>query len=437
MKIIFSLNHFLPHRVAGIEVYTFSLARALQSLGAKVLVLVPHFDRAMNEEYVHEGVRVMRYGTSGSQNGLGAFMQLVAEEQPDLWHVQELAEGKGIGMAQLAAVRQQGIPVVLTMHLSTYSCHTGNLIYKQERACDGIIRLRACTACSYQAQGVTGAGAKALELAAGLLYRAGINTSKKGSRLGTALGFPFLIAQEKQQLSAIADYCSRIIVIAGFYKKILIANGVAEAKLLHSPQGLTAGHQILNNTTIILPLKLVFVGRVSKYKGLHLLIAALQQLPADQFTLHIYGPDTEGAYAEECRQQSAGMDNLHWKGSLAPETVVPMLEQYHLLCLPSTFSEMSPLVIQESFAAGIPILASDVYGNAEQVEDGVNGWLFDFKNVVSLRQKLAMLAAAPGLVDAARQQLPATRSFENVATEHMELYKNILAEKAGVMAGLS
>lgn len=51
------------------------------------------------------------------------------------------------------------------------------------------------------------------------------------------------------------------------------------------------------------------------------------------------------------------------------------------MSLCSTFSEMSPLVIQEAFAARLPVIASNVYGNAEQITHGENGLLFNFNDV--------------------------------------------------------
>jgi hypothetical protein len=39
---------------------------------------------------------------------------------------------------------------------------------------------------------------------------------------------------------------------------------------------------------------------------------------------------------------------------------------------------MSPLVIQEAKAGVIPILAINVFGKAEQIQDGVVGLVFEF-----------------------------------------------------------
>ena len=441
MKIIFILNHFLPDTLAGIELYTFKLAGSLQAAGAGVAVLIPFFDSKQSDEYYYEGIRVIRYAENSRSDrdmimgktipqGLAQFKNILEQERPDIVHFQELAAGRGIGMYHLEAVKSLQIKILLTCHLSTYSCQTGNLMYKDEKICDGIIRRSRCTICSYHAREITGIKAGLLAGAAKVLYASGINATGWNATVGTALGFPFLIDKKKQELTKIAALCNKIVVLTHWYGQILEANAVPAEKIFYCPQGLTGSVVKYIGTKAKLPLRLAFIGRVSKYKGVHLLLKAFQQLAPDKILLDIYGPVTEDEYAAGCRQQSAEMPNVHWMGAIASEKVVNILSAYDLLCLPSTFSEMSPLVIPEAFAAGIPVLASNVYGNAEQIKDGVNGWLFDFKDVPSLKKKLETLIAHPELIDAAKKNLPAPRPFDTIADEHVDMYRTLLAEKA-------
>ena len=58
-----------------------------------------------------------------------------------------------------------------------------------------------------------------------------------------------------------------------------------------------------------------------------------------------------------------------------------------LFCLPS-FYEGTPNVICEAMACGMPIICSDVCDNSRYVEDGVNGFLFDPHNAVSMANAL-------------------------------------------------
>lgn len=436
MKIIFCLNHFLPEKVAGIEVYTFNLALNLMKMGHEAVVLIPHLNGLETDSYVYDNVRVIRYAENSPDNtqirkgllepsGLKNFVNVILAERPGIVHFQELAKGRGIGLFHLKALRGLGLKMVFTPHLSTYSCQTGNLVFKEQIICDGIIRVNRCTSCSYHSNGVTGIASGLLQSAAGALFATGINTNAWNSSLGTALGYPFLIAEKKRDLLLIADYCDKIISLTHWYKNILIRNKVAADKIVYSAQGL-AGKPVRVGKLTVKPIRIVFAGRISRYKGVHLIIEALKQLPAGSITVDLYGQVTEDAYAAKCISESQKMEGVNWKGQVEPHAMIGIFAKYDLLCLPSTFSEMSPLVIQEAFAAGIPVVASNVYGNAEQIEDGVNGWLFDFKNVQSLVEKLIRLINKPSLIDLAKNKIQEPRSFETVAGEHLKVYQSIL-----------
>jgi glycosyltransferase involved in cell wall biosynthesis len=87
---------------------------------------------------------------------------------------------------------------------------------------------------------------------------------------------------------------------------------------------------------------------------------------------------------------------------------------------------MSPLVIQEAYAARIPVIASNVYGNAEQINDGINGWLFKFNDAEDLRQKLQMIIENPNMIKEAKKSIPEVRSFSDVAEDYKRLYEDVL-----------
>ena len=87
---------------------------------------------------------------------------------------------------------------------------------------------------------------------------------------------------------------------------------------------------------------------------------------------------------------------------------------------------MSPLVIQEAFAAGLPVIASNVYGNAEQIKHDVNGLLFRFKDVASLKEQLKRCINETFLLQELKKNLPPIRSFKEVGDAYEQLYKEVL-----------
>jgi glycosyltransferase involved in cell wall biosynthesis len=433
MKIFFALNHFLPTHIAGIEIYTFNLARSLQAAGADVSVIIPHFDNAEDDHYDYDGIRVIRYAENSVEDrammqgkskpaGLIHFIKILETERPDIVHFQELAQGRGISLYHMEAAAALGFNIFLTCHLSTYSCQTGHLFYKDEVPCDGLIRTTRCSNCTYHVQINSGAAGAVLATTANFFQKIGFNTTRSNSPLGTAFGLPFLIKKKKAGLQRIAAISQKIVVLSHWYAGVLETNGVTADKIYYCAQGLTGDVPEREAKAPGLPLKLVFVGRISRYKGLHLLLEAMKDIPADKLQLDIYGQVRDDDYADIWKKKAEGMDNVNWEGEIPQENVLSMLTAFDLLCLPSTFSEMSPLVIQEAFAAGIPVLASDAYGNAEQISDNENGWLFAFNSVDALKEKLEMLINDPGLIEKAKANIPDTRGFEEVAREHLEMY---------------
>ncbi|RYG36104.1 MAG: glycosyltransferase, partial [Chitinophagaceae bacterium] len=89
--------------------------------------------------------------------------------------------------------------------------------------------------------------------------------------------------------------------------------------------------------------------------------------------------------------------------------------------------EMSPLVIQEAFAAGIPVIGSDVYGNAEQISDNRNGWLFRFQDVNALTEILQTLIRQPEKIGEAKKTISAPKTFAEVASGYEVVYQEILS----------
>lgn len=438
MKIFHCLNHFLPQQIAGTEMYVFALAKALRKELFDTTIVIPNYGSNENEEYLYEELRVIKYaetsvidrdlqlGKKGPE-GVTSFINILNKEKPDIVHFHELGGINGITLYHVKAAKQAGFKSLFTFHLSGYTCKTGNLMYKDKVYCDGVIHFDKCTYCCFSIKNNNALQTNLLFPAAMMSYFLGIDTSTISSRLGTALGFPFLIKKLKTDLVALMKSCDSVVALTNWYQEMLVKNGVEGNKISIITQGL-AQKGIVNfqrNEEMKLPIKLVFIGRISQLKGVHLLLEALNGMGNNDVTLDIFGKTGLDEYSTACKKLSEGLLNVQWRGEIKPENVINELTRYDVLCLPSTFSEMSPLVIQEAFAAGIPVMASNVYGNAEQITDGKNGWLFNFKDSVDLKNKLQMLVDEPSLIEAAKKNIPAVRSFEEVASEYISLYHEI------------
>jgi glycosyltransferase involved in cell wall biosynthesis len=443
MKVIHCLNHFLPHQIAGTEIYTLSLIKSLWQFGVESLVVIPNYGIEEDEEYVFDEIKVIKYGEPSIvdrslimgkrvPDGLKRFLQILQKEQPDIVQFHEITGSNGITVNHVIRAKQLGFRTVMTFHLAGYSCKVGSLMYKSQIPCEGIIQTGKCTFCSNHAQKISSLQAYLLHGAYLITDIFHYDSTRWNNRLGTAIGFPTIIKQLKYKLEQLINHCDKSVVIAQWYQSVLEKNNFSKDKIKYIAQALP---NIQNKCTIITDdtgihsdnrLKIVFVGRISPIKGVDLLIDAICQLPKELVLLSIYGKGDGTNYILQCKNRTERYQNILWKGILNPEEVVDTMKEYDILCLPSSVCEMSPLVIQEAYAAGIPVLASNVYGNAEQIQDGVNGWLFKFKDSQDLTNKLRFLIDNPQAIEKAKKHIPKVRAFDEVAEEYCQLYNSII-----------
>ncbi|WP_160171054.1 glycosyltransferase [Aeromonas sp. HZM] len=116
----------------------------------------------------------------------------------------------------------------------------------------------------------------------------------------------------------------------------------------------------------------IFIGRVSKLKGINDLISL--SLLLNDISIDIYGSLTNDFTIEEVSTGS-----LRYKGYIDNVEIYKTLSKYDFLILPS-YQEGYPGVIVEAFACGVPCIAYNVGGLSEMI-DGNNGVLIEASKV--------------------------------------------------------
>jgi glycosyltransferase involved in cell wall biosynthesis len=438
LKIIFVLNHFLPSQTAGTEVYTWALSKYLQEIGIDVKIIIPNYGYSSDDQYVFDGLSVYKYAEPSivdrslimgfrAPDGLVNFKRFIQVEKPDIVHFHEIAGSNGITLKHVQVAKECGVKVLMTFHLAGYTCKTDTMVYKGLTRCNGIIDLKKCSNCYLHSKGFEKQSTY-LTAVSNFFYQSSIDSLKWGNPIGTALGTVSIISKLAENLHLLVDNCDRVVCITSWYKQVLLDNGVASNKICYIPQGLPFQVSEVEFPSKVrkMPLRLLFLGRINKFKGLHLLIKALKSVDPESIELSIYGNSDDSDYESGLRLETAHLKNISWKGKLAQNEVVSTMQDHNMLCLCSTFSEMSPLVIQEAFAAGIPVLASNVYGNAEQIRHNHNGLLFDFNDVDDLRIQLLRCINETSLLEELSKNIKNPRSFKEVGKEYLVLYKSLL-----------
>jgi glycosyltransferase involved in cell wall biosynthesis len=126
--------------------------------------------------------------------------------------------------------------------------------------------------------------------------------------------------------------------------------------------------------------EIVFLGRVTPYKGLKVAIEALAELHVDvpAARLVVLGPEDQRHGAElRGLADRLGVGGLvRWEGQVSPEDAAAALARAHALIVPSTWDEPFPLVTIEGALARVPLVASDVGGISEGMADEEHALLF-------------------------------------------------------------
>ncbi|NQV78099.1 MAG: glycosyltransferase family 4 protein [Lutibacter sp.] len=127
-------------------------------------------------------------------------------------------------------------------------------------------------------------------------------------------------------------------------------------------------------------LNILFIGRICKEKGLNYLLEAIIGL---EEKVH-FGIVGEGKLRKNYEQKYPFVE---FYGKIQKEKIPLIINQYDFLVLASLV-ESFPNVILEAMACGKPVIATDIYGIPEIVEDGINGFLVPTKNVRILRETI-------------------------------------------------
>lgn len=175
-------------------------------------------------------------------------------------------------------------------------------------------------------------------------------------------------------------------------------------------------------------LLILYVGRLNRDKGLEELAKAFAQLAQGRSHVHLLavGPD-EGDLRQLMQSIVGSRERLHFaEYTKSPEHYMAAAD---ILCLPS-YREGFGLVLIEAAAAGLPTVASRIYGITDAVVDGETGLLFEVKNVEDLMTKLLQLLENAELRkvlgEKGRQRVAREFSSELVRDFLLSYYERIL-----------
>jgi glycosyltransferase involved in cell wall biosynthesis len=168
------------------------------------------------------------------------------------------------------------------------------------------------------------------------------------------------------------------------------------------------------------PLRVLCVGRLVRQKAFASVLEAVTMSRAPS-VVRIVG---DGPLRAPLMAQAASLGKrVEFSGWVDRSGLPAHYRWADVLCLPS-YEEGMPNVVLEAMAAGLPTIASDVYGMRELVEPGATGFLVPPAAPVSIARALEHLAAEPDLVRQMGQRArarAASHAWSAVAAEYRRL----------------
>jgi len=443
VRILFAAHQFFPEHYAGVETVTLSLAQEFKARGHEPYVLAPKRSIPGNdiepgevEDYEFGGIPVRRVGRP--KEGVFRPYRLDYENEvmakrtseymrktgPDIVHAEHF---QGLSASVISAIKESGVPLVYTATDFWTFCPVVDLRRHDGVMCTGpeISHCTRCIASRYPGTRMK----QAVDLTPPAAIKvAGILSETRLSRLSHSLRQVKALKERPERIRVQMRLVDHIIVYTHLMKELLLANGIGEAKIEVSHYGIDTSGISRQNGPFSPPLRVGFVGTLAPHKGCDVLIRAFRELPPElDATLDVYGNlERFKPFVRELRTLARGDGRVRFAGPFAREEVGHVLSDMDVLVVPSRWYENGPGVIFEAFAAGIPVVATDLGGMSEFVRHGKDGLLFGLEDSDELARQLRRLIEEPGLLDRLRAGIEPVKTVQQNVDELETLYGGLL-----------
>lgn len=437
MKVVLAVHHFPPVYTGGAELRAHRTASALMSRGYEVHVIcvervdVSHPDGEgltwQDDFYEHIPVRRLFFDRHKAPDParweydnpwIGEHVyEYLKQVSPQIFH---LISGYMITGSALQAAIQQGIPTVVTLTDFWFLCPRFTMLRSNGELSTLPLDAATCARCVAEEQ-------RRFSLPSrfsppGLMevfWRA-----QKG-RIDQAQARIDFLRNTLQQVDA-------IISPSQFLKSMFIQSGFGGDQIVYSRQGRDFPDldPALLMKTPSDSLRVGYLGQIIPIKGVHVLFEAVRQMEGTPISVKAYGDMTPFPdYTEQLKGLVAIDSRLSLEGKYDSSDLSHVFSDLDVIVVPSEWYENSPNVILEAFAHRTPVVASNLGGMAELVQDGVNGLLFEPGNPLSLAKQLRRLTEDPALLTELQKGIDPVKSVREEIDQLEEIYRGVLEKR--------
>ena len=376
MRILTIHNHYL---IRGGEDESFAAEdRLLREMGHQVDVYEEHNERIAQLGLWQTGLRA-----AWSQESYHLIREKLRASPHDILHVQNFFPL--ISPSVYYAAKAEGVAVVQSLRNYRLSCPDA-LFFRDGKVCE------SCLGKAVPWPGV-------------------VHRCYRGSF--TASGATAIALTLHRAIGTWDKMVDVYITPTEFAREKFIQSGLAPGKIFVKPNFVHPDPGVGNGSGGYA----LFVGRLSKEKGLDTLLAAWNCLQ-HKIPLKIVG---DGPLANHVTETTSRLSQVEWLSTKTLAEVYELMGQAMMLIVPSQWYETFGRVVAEAFTKGTPVIASNIGATAELVDPGRTGLHFKVGDAVDLAAKVEWALAHPKEWGQMRQQARAEFIEKYTAEENYRL----------------
>jgi glycosyltransferase involved in cell wall biosynthesis len=228
------------------------------------------------------------------------------------------------------------------------------------------------------------------------------------------------VIQRSARVTAVSSWLATEAQVAAGGELATVAPMPVNVELFRPDASVTRGNALL------------FVGRLTKQKGVDLLLQALALLPSD-VSLDVIGDGEERASLAALGESLGLVDRVRWRGATPAAELAPFYRRAAALVVPSAEEGLGLVAVEAQFCE-TPVVAFASGGVVDVVEDQTTGVLVHERSAEALADAIGGLLARPdrgaALARAGAAQARERFAPEHVARRYLTIYHEAIARSA-------
>jgi len=325
--------------------------------------------------------------------------KIIEEKRPDIAHIHNIFPI--ISPSIYYVLQKNKIPIIQTIHNYRFYCSNG-LSLKNDKICN------KCEELSFK----------------NVFY-----ICNKDKKLYDLLLSLIIYINRKFKVYNKIDY---FIAPSKFIKNKLISFGIGRNKIILRRNFVKKSKEKVDGVKNFKTKYFTFIGRISREKGVIELIKVFKEIRNVELMVIGDGPLKNTIERIIKRER---ISNIKILGFISGEKKDTIISHGIANIIPSICYENCPLVLAECLKGGVPVIVNDLGALSEYIKDEYNGYVYNFNNLNTLREKILKLYSMKSYeLDIMRKNCKV--SFEVLFSEKKNfeiidsLYKKLISRKS-------